>query len=130
MDLATAGLKLQPFRTHGRPLSIHDYAAHREALEALETALSDRRGLALLQGPGLSGKSTIIRRFAEAQENDRSVAIVDGQGLNTTVLLESVLRQFGYELDYDSANELAGMLRVFALQQVASPSFACAAPSR
>ena len=120
MDLATAGLKLQPFRTHGRPLSIHDYASHRQALKALHEALSDQRGLALLQGPCLSGKSTIVRRFAEAQENDRSVAIVDGKGLNTTVLLESALGQFGYELDCDSANELLGMLRVFALQQATS----------
>lgn len=120
MDLATAGLKLQPFRTHGRPLSIHDYASHREALKALDKALSDRRGLALLQGPGLSGKSTIVRRFVESRENERSAAVVDGQGLNTTVLLESALRQFGYELEYDSANELLGMLRVFAQQQAAS----------
>lgn len=120
MDLATAGLKLQPFRTHGRPLSIHDYASHREALKALDKTLADRRGLALLQGPGLSGKSTIVRRFVESRENERSAAIIDGQGLNTTVLLESALRQFGYELEYDSANELLSMLRVFAQQQAAS----------
>jgi hypothetical protein len=38
MDLASAGLKEQPFRTHGRPLTVVPYAAHRSAVEALLTA--------------------------------------------------------------------------------------------
>ena len=120
MDLATAGLKEQPFRTHGKPLSVVTYSSQREALEALSTGLADHRGLALLQGPMLSGKSTIVRQFIDTLDAERAVALVDGKGLNTTGLLESVLRQFGYELDYNSVNELLGMLRVFALQQAAS----------
>jgi len=121
MDLARAGLREQPFRTHGKPLSIVSYASRRAALDALRNALfDDRRGLALLQGPMLSGKSTVVREFLEHIDDDCAVARVDGNGLNTSGLLESMLRQFGYELDYNSANELLGMLRVFTLQQAAS----------
>ena len=96
MDLASAGLTEQPFRTHGKPILTVPYASHREALNALGDVCASPNGLALLQAPAL-----------------------DGNGLNTTQLLESILRQLGYELDYNSANELFGMLRVFALQQAA-----------
>ena len=120
MDLGAAGLKEQPFRTHGRPLSIVSYASFRQAFEALETTCSAPNGLMLLQGPPLSGKTTIIRAFADALPGERSVAVVDGKGLNTAGLLESVLRQFGYVIEQSSTNELLGMLRVFALQQAAS----------
>ncbi len=121
MDLAAAGLKEQPFRTHGKPLSIVTYSSHRDALTILRKTCAAPWGLALLQGPTLSGKSTVIRHFVESIESDCWVAVVDGKGLNTTsALLESVLRQFGYEPEYTSAGELLAMLRVFALQQAAS----------
>lgn len=120
MDLGAAGLNEQPFRTHGRPLSSVAYASHKEALQVLEKTCAARRGLCLLQGPTLSGKSTVIASFVDALPQESSVAVVDGKGLNTTGLLEAVLRQFGYVLAQSSPNELLAMLRVFALQQAAS----------
>jgi len=120
MDLGAAGLSEQPFRTHGRPLSTVSYASYKEALEVLENTCTTTKGLSLLQGPTLSGKSTVIRHFVDSLPSEYSVAVVDGKGLNTTSLLEAVLRQFGYEFDHSSPNELLGMLRVFAMQQAAS----------
>jgi type II secretory pathway predicted ATPase ExeA len=120
MDLDAAGLKEQPFRTHGRPLSIVPYGSHEEALEALRQTCDSARGLMLLQGPPLSGKTTLIRLFVETLPADRSIAVVDGNGLNTTGLLESMLRQYGYVIEHNSNNELIGMLRVFALHQCAA----------
>jgi type II secretory pathway predicted ATPase ExeA len=120
MDLGAAGLKEQPFRTHGRPLSTVSYASHKEALKALEDTCATPDGLSLLQGPPLSGKSTLIRDFVDSLPEECSVAVVDGKGLNTTSLLEAALRQFGYVLDHSSPSELLGMLRVFAMQQAAS----------
>ncbi len=76
-------------------------------------------GLALLQGPPLSGKSTLIRHLVETHDNDQECAVVDGTGLNNTTLLEATLQQFGYEADFGTDNELLGMIRVFALQQAA-----------
>jgi type II secretory pathway predicted ATPase ExeA len=90
------------------------------AIEMLRNTREHQTGLSLLQGPTLSGKSTLIRTFFESLPEDCSAAVIDGKGLNTTNLLISVLRQFGYELELSSANELLGLVRVFALQQAAS----------
>ncbi len=120
MDLADAGLTEQPFRTHGKPLPIVSYSSHLDALESLRDTCALPTGLALLQGPPLSGKSTLIQYFLDTLEHDCAVAVVDADGLSTSNLLENVLRQFGYELECNSENELMAMLRVFALQQAAS----------
>lgn len=120
MDLGAAGLSEQPFRTHGRPLSTVSYASYIEAFKVLKQTCTTANGLSLLQGPTLSGKSTLIREFVDSLPDDCSVAVVDGKGLNTTSLLEAILRQFGYVLDQSSPNELLGLLRVFAMQQAAS----------
>jgi type II secretory pathway predicted ATPase ExeA len=120
MDLGAAGLSEQPFPTHGKPLAISSYASKVAAIEVLKETHAHPNGLSLIQGPTLSGKSTLIRSFVETLDEDCSVAVIDGKGLNTTNLLISILRQFGYTLDPSSANELLGLVRVFALQQAAS----------
>lgn len=120
MDLGAAGLLEQPFPTHGKPLAIVSYASKSAALDMFKNTCEHPTGLSLLQGPALSGKSTLIRTFVEGMHEDCSEAVIDGKGLNTTKLLISVLRQFGYDLDLSSANELLGLVRVFALQQAAS----------
>ncbi|MEM1176440.1 MAG: FHA domain-containing protein [Pseudomonadota bacterium] len=99
---------------------MHRYAAFESVIAALEDMRQCRHGLVLLQGPPLSGKSTMLRVFAESLENQCAVAMVDGRGLNTTGLLEAILRQFGYEIDCSSNSELLAMLRVFCQQQTAS----------
>lgn len=120
MDLGAAGLIEQPFRTHGRPLATLRYASFRDALNVLADTCEAPGGLALLQGPPLSGKSTIIRAFADGFPADAAIAVVNGKGMNTAGLLESALRQFGYVVEGSSPNELLGLLRVFAMQQTAS----------
>ena len=120
MELGAAGLTEQPFPTHGKPLAIVTYDSQRAAFDVLRETQEHPTGLSLLQGPPLSGKSILIRSFVESLDNDCAVALVDGKGLNTTRLLLAVLRQFGYDIDLSSANELLGLLRIFALQQATS----------
>jgi general secretion pathway protein A len=120
MDLGSAGLLEQPFPTHGKPLATLTYASKEAALEVLKNTREHPTGLSLLQGPTLSGKSTLIRGFVDSMHEDYSAAVIDGRGLNTTNLLISVMRQFGYNPELSSANELLGLVRVFALQQAAS----------
>ena len=120
MELGAAGLSEQPFRTHGRPLAVVSYASWRDALKVLEATCTAPLGLCLLQGPPLSGKSTLIREFVEHIPDDCAAAVVDGNGLGTAGLIEAALRQFGYVLDHSSTSELLAMLRVFAMQQAAS----------
>ena len=120
MELGEAGLQEQPFRTHGRPLVFVSYASQQNAFDFLNETCNKDRGLGLFQGPSLSGKTAIIRHFAETLSEDDAVAVVDGAGLNTTALLEAVLSQFGYDLQFSSVNELINMVKVFVLQQTAS----------
>ena len=120
MDLAAAGLREQPFRTHGKPLSIVPYSSHLEAIEDLQKTRASPTGLSLIQGPPLSGKSTLIRQFMETVPDDCARAVIDGEGMNTKALLESLLRQFGYDVDFTTNNELLAMLRVYAQQQAAA----------
>lgn len=120
MELGAAGLTEQPFPSHGKPLAIVPYASKVATLEMLCETFEHPTGLSLLQGPSLSGKSTIIRSFIDSLNEHSSVALINGKGLNTTNLLISILCQFGYDLDLSSTNELLGLVRVFALQQAAS----------
>jgi type II secretory pathway predicted ATPase ExeA/pSer/pThr/pTyr-binding forkhead associated (FHA) protein len=120
MELGAAGLQEQPFRTHGRPLVFVAYAGQEAAFEYLERIYDHRLGLGLIQGPPLSGKSTLLRQFAECKTSDVAVAVVNGSGLNADGLLQAALSQFGYELESSSVNELLNMLKVFLQQQTAS----------
>lgn len=120
MDLAAAGLKEQPFRTHGKPPTVVDYGAHRDALDMLRKAWRHPRGFALLQGPQLSGKSTVIRRFTRNLPPECAVVIVDGTGLKTAGLLEALQRQFGFDFEFSSTAELMAMIRVYVLQQAST----------
>ena len=120
MELGAAGLQEQPFRTHGRPLVFVAYAGQEAAFDFLQRTYEHKHGLGLFRGPPLSGKSTLLRQFAEFKAPDAAVAVVDGAGLNTTALLQAALRQYGYELEFSSVNELLNMLKVFAQQQTVS----------
>jgi type II secretory pathway predicted ATPase ExeA len=120
MNLGTAGLREQPFPTHGKPLAMVAYRSQQEALKALRETMEHRTGISLLQGPALSGKSVLIHHFRDSAGEDQSIALVNGKGLNTTNLLLEILRKFGYEIDLNSANELLGLVRVFAVQQAVS----------
>ncbi len=120
MDLGAAGLTEQPFRTHGRPLAAISYSSFEDGLKVLEECCTQAHGLSLIQGPTLSGKTTLIRQFVDSIPEERAVAVVDGSGLNTVALLQAILSQFGFVLDNSSTNELLGLLRVFVMQQTAS----------
>ena len=120
MELGAAGLQEQPFRTHGRPLVFVGYAGQEAAFEYLERTYAHRFGLGLFQGPPLSGKSTLLRQFADLKSAEFAIALVDGSDLDMSALLHKVLRQYGYELESGSDNELLNMLKVFLQQQTAS----------
>ncbi len=120
MDLATAGLKQQPFPSQGVESANVDYASQQDALKVLQEIQTTSNGLCLLQGPSLSGKSTVIQDFVDALPGDVAFAVVDASHLNTTGLLEAILRQFGYVMEHGSISELSAMLRVFAVQQAVS----------
>jgi type II secretory pathway predicted ATPase ExeA len=120
MDLGAAGLQAQPFPSHGKPLARVSYAAERAAAKMLGDTRDAARGISLLQGPPLSGKSTLIRTYVGSVGGAYAVAVVDGQDIDTGGLLTTMLQQFGYSLKTSSANEVMGLVRVFVMQQAAS----------
>jgi type II secretory pathway predicted ATPase ExeA len=71
------------------------YESHQDALRFLSAALSQPNGIALLQGPAGSGKSTIVWEQLAWSARDAAVAMVDGVHLSPRQLLQSVLEQFG-----------------------------------
>ncbi len=119
MDLQAAGLNEQPFPSHEAPAAILSYTAAQAAIEVLNDTYTHISGLCLFQGPALSGKSTIIRRYINTLHEDCAVAFIDGTGLNTGKLLREVLSQFGFKLEANSTSEMLGLIRVFAFQQAA-----------
>jgi general secretion pathway protein A len=120
MELTAAGLREQPFRTHGDPITVVPCEAHLAALDFCATTYAHGDGLGLFQGPPLSGKSTVLREFTRTLREDAAFAVVDGAGLETNALLKDVLSQFGYEFEFNCTNELINMLKVFARQQAAA----------
>jgi type II secretory pathway predicted ATPase ExeA len=120
MKLEDTGLTRQPFQTHGKPLVLVPYASQKAALQFLEETRSDDRGLGLFHGPPLSGKTTIIQRFARSLKGNLAVAIVDGAKAEPATLLKSILSQFGYDHGFSTTTERFNMIRVVALQQAAS----------
>jgi type II secretory pathway predicted ATPase ExeA len=87
------------------------------AITHLCSILKDPYGARSLFGPPSSGKSTIVRQFLSVLRGDIVVARVDGSGLTAERLLVSVLGQFGYHVDLESADDLLRMVSVFAVQQ-------------
>lgn len=120
MDLGTAGLQQQPFPSCGKAASSALLASQQKGLKVLRETHATRNGLCLFQGPALSGKSTVIQQFVDELPKEMAVAVVDAERLNTSGLLEEVLRQFGYVLEHGSVSELLAMLRVFSMQQAVS----------
>jgi type II secretory pathway predicted ATPase ExeA len=120
MEMSDAGLRQQPFRAQGKPLTVVTYAAAVAAFDFLAATYTDDHGLGLFQGPPLSGKSTIIRQFTDSLHEDTAYAVVDGAGAETDALLRDILRQFGYDLQFDTVKELINMLKVFVVQQTLS----------
>jgi type II secretory pathway predicted ATPase ExeA len=71
------------------------YGSQQAAMRFLAATLSRPNGIALLQGPVGSGKSTVAREQLAWSARDAAVAIVDGVHLSPRQMLQSVLEQFG-----------------------------------
>ncbi len=70
------------------------YQSHQDALRFLASSLSQANGVAILQGPNGSGKTTILREQFAWSGRDTAVAYVDGQHLAPRRLVTDMLSQF------------------------------------
>ncbi len=93
------------------------YPSQHDAFHFLDDVLADARGVGLLHGPEVAGKSDLIEQIASKVGERAAVAVIDGARLKPTAFLASTLTGFGYELELSSVEELLNMLSVFAVQQ-------------
>jgi type II secretory pathway predicted ATPase ExeA/pSer/pThr/pTyr-binding forkhead associated (FHA) protein len=110
----------QAFGEDAAALVTVTYKSYQDALQFMQSALSEENGVGLLQGPKLSGKTTMVRRLVEKLPRDTAVALVDGTHIKPRELLSRMLAQFGYDTGLESNDELVKMTRVFAIQQTRS----------
>lgn len=96
------------------------YPSQQEAFSFLEGVLADPKGLGLLHGPDVAGKSELIEQIAQKVRERAAVAVVDGSYMRPTAFLNAMLTQFGYELELSSVDELLSMVNVFGVQQAGS----------
>jgi type II secretory pathway predicted ATPase ExeA len=89
-----------------------------EALKALQCAIKDRRGIALLHGPDASGKRVICRQFLREVERDFSVLRVDGADLTESALLARVIGALGFGTSFKSSEEMKKIIFAFSAQQL------------
>ena len=71
------------------------YPSQQEAFSFLEGVLADPKGLGLLHGPDVAGKSELIEQIAQKMRERAAVAVVDGTHLKPTAFLNAVLAEFG-----------------------------------
>ncbi len=93
------------------------YQSHQDALRFLSAALGQANGVALLQGPTGSGKTTIIKEQIGWSSRDAAVALIDGTHLTPRQLLTGMLSQFGVRTAAQDDEQLLQTLNNFLTQQ-------------
>ena len=74
------------------------YESCQLALRFLAAALDQDNGIALLQGPAGSGKTTIVQEQATWWQRKVPVAVFDGRKAATRELVSGMLAQYGVEV--------------------------------
>jgi type II secretory pathway predicted ATPase ExeA len=98
------GLQESPFRGLPDPKFFYQGPTHEEALARLHFLVEQRRRLGLLIGPSGSGKSLLLKVFAEQlRQSARPVAAVSLVGVDAGELLALVGTGWGLSLDPSQA---------------------------
>jgi len=93
------------------------YQSHQDALRFLSSALCQVNGVALLQGPKGSGKTTIIKEQLGWSSRDTAVALIDGTRLTPRQLLNGMLSQFDVRTVSQDDEQLLQTLNRFLTEQ-------------
>lgn len=120
MNTQHADLARRAFGPEAGSLTTVAYLSYQQALQFLLSALSRSNGIALLQGPAGSGKTTIARNLAGKLAHDTAVAFVDGARIKPPQLLASILAQFDVAAGDKPDDELVRLLAGFAGQQAST----------
>lgn len=110
-------LASRAFGEHADSALIVAYESHQDALRFLSAALSHANGIAMLQGPMGSGKSTVVKEQLAWSARDAQVAFVDGARLTPRQLAVRMLEQFGVESIPRDDEQMLESINRFLTQQ-------------
>jgi type II secretory pathway predicted ATPase ExeA len=117
MQAHHSSLGSKAFGEHADTGLIVAYQSHQDALRFLSSALGQPNGMALLQGPTGSGKTTIIKQQLAWSSRDSSVALIEGIHLTPRRLLTNMLSQFGVHTVSEDDDQLLRKLNNFVTQE-------------
>ena len=113
MQELSSSLVSHAFGGHADPGLIVAYESHQDALRFLAVALDQSNGVALLQGPTGSGKSTIANEQSVWCARNAAVAIIDGVHLAPRHLLSGMLSQYEVQFAAQQDDQLLQLLNNF-----------------
>jgi len=93
------------------------YESHRDALRFLSAAMHQTNGIALLQGPRGSGKSTIISEQLAWSKREAPIAFLDGGRASTRQLVSNMLKQYGVDVIPQHDEQMLQTLGSYLSQQ-------------
>ena len=108
------------FGEHADAGLIVAYQSYQDALRFLSSALSQPNGVALLQGPTGSGKTTIVNEQLDWSSRAAAVALVDGANLSPRRLVTDTLSQFGVKTTSQPDEQLLQQLSNFVTGETRS----------
>jgi type II secretory pathway predicted ATPase ExeA len=120
MQQHSSSLGSKAFGELADPGLIVAYQSHQDALRFLSAELSHANGIALLQGPKGSGKTTIINEQLGWSSRDAAIAVLDGVHLTPRQLSAGMLSQFDIEDTSQQDEHLLQALSAFLTEQTES----------
>jgi len=116
----SSSLSSKAFGEHSDPGLIVAYQSHQDALRFLSAELNQANGVAMLQGPKGSGKTTIVNEHLGWSSRDAAVAILDGVHLTPRQLSAGMLSQFDIQSALQEDEHLLQTLSSFLTEETRS----------
>lgn len=120
MPQHSSSLGSKAFGEHADPALIIAYQSHQDALRFLSAELNQANGVALLQGPNGSGKTTIVNEQLSWSSRNAAVAVVDGIHLTPRQLSAGMLSQFDIQAASQQDEHLLQALSGFLTRETES----------
>jgi general secretion pathway protein A len=114
--LSLYGFKEDPFKLTPDPKYFYPSDSHDECLLALDYAVKQKEGFALVSGEPGTGKTTILKVFIEKWKDNAEIAIVLTPRLKPDAFLSALLDDLNISIDRSNKNEIIKQFRDFLVK--------------